>query len=184
MQQPVKKIVQDILKQKSSAVSGLRRLWQRYRQFAHQNWITITTISFSIILCSSILYMFFSPLPELPVPDLRDEQPAKTDTTQARTLASLDTYLEPLKTRNLFKPSVPIPTAKKVGKTTAQQLAERLQFLGTSGSKQNLSALVFIAKRGPGSFRVGDRVAEFVLKEITKDSLILELENERVTLKR
>lgn len=99
-------------------------------------------------------------------------------------LASLDTYLRPLKIRNLFKPSVPIPTRKKIGKTTAQQLAERLQFLGTSGEGQNISALVFIPKKGPGSFQIGDRVAEFILKDIKKDSLVLELENEQITLKR
>ncbi|MHC4691480.1 MAG: hypothetical protein ACYS67_01975 [Planctomycetota bacterium] len=105
-------------------------------------------------------------------------------TMPANSIASLDTYTDLLKTRNLFKPSIPIPSEKKIGKTTAQQLAERLQFLGTSGDEKDLTALVFIPERGPGSFHVGDRVAEFVLKEIKKDSLVLEMENEKITLKR
>ena len=84
----------------------------------------------------------------------------------------------------MFKPSIPIPAQKKVGRTTAQQLADRLQFLGTSGNEQSISALIFIPKQGPGLFKAGDRVAEFVLKNIKKDSLVLELENEQVVLKR
>ncbi|MDH4240660.1 MAG: hypothetical protein OEW48_13960, partial [Phycisphaerae bacterium] len=121
---------------------------------------------------------------ELPVPDFADKQPIASDTNQASAIASLDTYTNLLKTRNLFKPSIPIPSEKKIGKTTAQQLAERLQFLGTCGDEQNLTALVFIPERGPGSFHVGDRVAEFVLKDIKKNSMVLEMENELITLKR
>lgn len=184
MLQPLKKIVQKIPKQKSLAASYVGRLWQRYQQFARQNWITMITNFLSIGPCSLILYMFISPLPELPVPHLGGEHSITADPSQARAQACLDTYLQPLKTRNLFKPSIPIPTQKKIGKTTAQQLAERLQFLGISGDEQNLSALVFIPKRGPGSFQVGDRVAEFVLNDIKKNRLVLELQNEQIILKR
>ncbi len=74
--------------------------------------------------------------------------------------------------------------SKKIGKTTAQQLADRLKFLGTTGSGTTISAMVFIPERGPGMFRPGDRVAEFVLKEIEMDSLVLELGDEQVSLKR
>lgn len=185
MLQHIKNIIfQKKLKQKGSLVSDITELWQRSQRFAHQNWITITTVFLSTGLCSFILYMLLSPLPELPVPNFADKQPITSGTTQARSIASLNTYTDLLKTRNLFKPSIPIPAEKKIGKTTAQQLAERLQFLGTSGDEQNLSALVFIPERGPGLFQIGDRVAEFVLKDIRRDSLVLELENERITLKR
>lgn len=175
-------IFQKIRKRKNSVVSYIKGLWQRHQRFIYRNWMTITTTFLSICLCSFILCMLVSPLPELPVPDFSSENPISI--TQARSISSLDTYLEPLKTRDLFKPSVPIPARNKITKTTAEQLAQRLQFLGTSGDEQNLSALVFIPERGPGLFRVGDRVAEFVLKDIKKDSLVLEMENERIMLKR
>ena len=185
MLQHIKNIIfQKVLKRKSSLVSYILGLWRTYQRFIHQNWIIISTAFLSISLCSFILYMLVSPLPELHVPNFTDEQPITSGTTQARSIASIDTYVRLLKTRDLFKPSIPIPAEKKIGKTTAQQLAERLQFLGTSGHEQNLSALVFIPERGPGSFQVGDRVAEFILKDVRKDSLVLELENERITLKR
>ena len=185
MLQHIKKIFfQKRLKQIRSLVSKITELWQKTLNFTCQNWITIVTSLFSAGLCSFILYMLLSPLPELPVPNFADNQPVAAGTTQANSIASLDTYTDLLKTRNLFKPSIPIPSEKKIGKTTAQQLAERLQFLGTSGDEKDLTALVFIPERGPGSFHVGDRVAEFVLKEIKKDSLVLEMENERITLKR
>lgn len=171
-------------KQKGLLVSNATNLWKRYQRFARKNWITIVFSLLSVGLCSFILYMLLSPLPELPVPDFEDKQLVASDTTQANSIASLDTYTNLLKTRNLFKPSIPIPSKKKIGKTTAQQLAGRLQFLGTSGDEQNLTALVFIPERGPGLFHVGDRVAEFVLKDIKKDSMVLELENEQITLKR
>jgi len=118
------------------------------------------------------------------VPYFVDEGPITSKDIQARFIDPIETYTGLLKTRDLFKPSIPIPSEKRIGKTTAQQLAQRLQFLGTSGDENNLSALVFIPERGPGSFQVGDRVAEFVLIEVKKNSLVLELENEQITLKR
>jgi hypothetical protein len=160
------------------------RLGRRCRHFIHQNWVTVTIILLSIGLCLLILYMLLAPLPELPVPIFGDERSITSSAAQAKSITSLDSYTRLLKTRDLFKPSIPIPAEKKIGKTTAQQLAERLQFLGTSGDEQNLSALVFIPERGPGSFQIGDRVAEFVLKDIRKDRLVLEFENEKIILKR
>lgn len=178
-------IFKKALKQKDTLVSYTTRLWQGLRRFTHQNSITITTAFLSIGLCSLILYTLVSPLPELPVPDFAaDERPVTSSEIRARSIAPLEAYTGLLRTRDLFKPSIPIPAEKKIGKTTAQQLAQRLQFLGTSGDGQNLSALVFVPERGPGSFQIGDRVAEFILKGIRKDSLVLELENERITLKR
>jgi hypothetical protein len=171
-------------KQNHSAAPKIAEYWKRYQYLIHWHWITIITAFSSIGLCLFILYMLVSPLPKLPVPDFASEQPVTTGATQTESVRLLDTYIEPLKTRDLFKPSVPIADQNKIGKTTAEQLAQRLQFLGTSGDEQNLSALVFIPERGPASFHTGDRVAEFVLKSITKDSLVLELENEQITLKR
>jgi hypothetical protein len=118
------------------------------------------------------------------VPNFADKGPITSNDIQARFMAPIETYTGLLKTRDLFKPSIPIPSQKKIGKTTAQQLAQRLQFLGTTGDKNNLSAFVFVPERGPGLFQAGDRVAEFVLIEIRKDSLVLELENEQITLER
>ena len=186
MLQHIKNIIfQKALKQKNALVSYTTRLWQGLRRFTHQNSITITTAFLSIGLCSLILYTLESPLPELPVPNFADERPITPSEIQARSIAPLEAYTGLLRTRDLFKPSIPIPSEKKIGKTTAQQLAQRLQFLGTtSGNEQNLSALVFVPERGPGAFQIGDRVAEFILKDIRKDSLVLELENEQITLKR
>jgi len=177
-------IFKEVLKKKNALVSYTTRLWQGLRRFTHQNSITITTAFLSIGLCSLILYTLVSPLPELPVPNFADERPITSSEIQARFIAPIETYTGLLKTRDLFKPSIPIPSEKEIGKTTAQQLAQRLQFLGTSGDENNLSALVFIPERGPGSFQVGDRVAEFILIDVRKNSLVLELENEQITLKR
>ena len=184
MQQFIKKIVRVSLKRQRSTVFYIKRTWQRWRQYIHQNWITILTSSLSIALCLLTSYLFLSPLPEFTIPDFNDELSSTVSESRARTLPLLNTYLQPLKMRNLFKPSIPIPIQKKIGKTTAQQLAERLQFLGTTGEERNLSALVFIPQRGPALFKENDMVAEFILKEINKEYLVLELENEQIILKR
>jgi len=185
MLQCIKNIIfQKILKPKSSAASDATEAWQKYQRFTHQNWITIITTFLSTGLCLFILYISVSPLRELPVSNFGDGQPVKSGTIRAGTISPMAAYLELLKARDLFKPSVPIPAEKKIGKTTAEQLAQRLLYLGTSGDGQNLLALVFIPERGPGLFKAGDRVAEFVLKEIRKDSLVLELESEQIILRR
>ncbi len=149
-----------------------------------KNWITASTVFLSAVLCSFILYSLISPLPQLPSISYNNPKSITNNTIQAVTSCSAQTYLKLLKTRNLFKPSIPIPARKKIGKTTAQKLAGRLKFLGISGDKQNLSALVFIPERGPGLFHAGDHLAEFVLRTIEKDCLVLELEDETVMLKR
>ncbi len=177
-------IFQKALRKKDALVSYTAGLWQGLRRFTRRNSITITVAVISTGLCSLTLYSLVFPLPELPVPNFVDEGPITSGDIRARLIAPIETYTGPLKTRDLFKPSIPIPSEKRIGKTTAQQLAQRLQFLGTSGDENKLSALVFIPERGPGSFQVGDRVAEFVLIEVKKNSLVLELENEQITLKR
>ena len=177
-------IFKKVLKRKNALVSYTTRRWQGLRRFTRLNSITITIALLSMGLCSLTLYILVFPLPQLPVPYFVDEGPITSKDIQARFIDPIETYTGLLKTRDLFKPSIPIPSEKRIGKTTAQQLAQRLQFLGTSGDENNLSALVFIPERGPGSFQVGDRVAEFVLIEVKKNSLVLELENEQITLKR
>ena len=157
---------------------------KKCRQFTYKNRITIIPGVVSACMLLLILYMFISPPGGLAVPEFTNKLSVTAGLGRGRVLAPLATYLQPLKSRELFKPSIPIPTEKKIGKTTAQQLAQRLRFLGTSGEGQNLSALVFIPEQGPGLFQTGDRVAEFILKNIKKDSLILELENEEIVLKR
>ena len=178
------KNVQRILGQKGLPVSCYCPLLKKCQQFTCKNRITIVSGFISVSMFLLILYMLISPPPGLPIPEFANKLSVTTGPGQGQVLAPLATYLQPLKTRELFKPSIPIPTEKKIGKTTAQQLAERLQFLGTSGDGQNLSALVFVPERGPGLFQTGDRVAEFILKDIKTDSLILELENEEIVLKR
>jgi hypothetical protein len=86
--------------------------------------------------------------------------------------------------RDLFKPSIPVPSEGGIGKSTAQELADRLQFVGIMEEAGGLAALVFIPNRGPGTFHIGDRVAEFVLKNVQPDRLILELGDEEAILKR
>jgi hypothetical protein len=172
------------LKRGRPVLPGKNKPGQRCRRFIHANWVTITASLLSVGLCALLLFMLLSRLPGLPIPDFARAASVASAATEARATAPLNVYLQPLKVRDLFKPSIPIPAGKKIGKTTAEQLAQRLQFLGTSGDAQNLSALIFIPERGPASFQAGDRVAEFVLIEIRNDSLVLELEDEQVVVKR
>jgi hypothetical protein len=109
---------------------------------------------------------------------------AVPDPSVAMAIVPLENYLQLLKTRNLFKPSVPIPEKNKLKKTTAEQLAQRLQFLGILEDNHRLSALISIAETGPAFFNVGDRLGQFVLKNIQKDKLTLQLYDEQVILKR
>jgi hypothetical protein len=104
--------------------------------------------------------------------------------SRAGSKGSLDACLRQVKMRDLFKPSVPVPSDGGLGKTTAQELADRMQFVGVMEDADGLAALVFIPNRGPGTFRVGDRVAEFVLKEVQPDRLTLELGEDQAILKR
>jgi hypothetical protein len=67
-------------KRKGSLVSNITNLWKRSQRFVHQNWITIVSSLLSVGLCSFILYMLLSPLPELPVPDSQFVQTIDTDT--------------------------------------------------------------------------------------------------------
>ena len=86
--------------------------------------------------------------------------------------------------RDLFKPSIPVPADGGIAQTTTQELADRLQFVGIMEEAGGLAALVFIPNRGPGTFYIGDKVAEFVLKDVQPDRLILELGDEKAILKR
>jgi hypothetical protein len=136
-------------------------------------------------LGGAALYLWRAPLPPLAASETAENRAAAALTAgRTGSRASLEACLRQVKVRELFKPSVPVPSENRLGQTTAQELAGRLQFLGTVGSAGDLAALVFIPNRGPGTFRVGERVAEFVLKAVKPDSLVLGLGDEEATLKR
>jgi hypothetical protein len=156
--------------------------WQHCRTVIKQHYLTAVTFAVGAGLSLLLLYMAAAPLPQLPVPNR--ENKFAVGEVRERTALPIEAYLEPLKSRDLFKPSVPVPDSNKLVKTTAEQLAQRLRFLGTTGEADNIAALVFVPERGPGIFRAGDRIAEFVLEKITKDSIVLKMEDEHVTLKR
>ncbi len=157
-------------------------LWQRWHTFIRCNYLNIVTFGTGAGLSLLLLYMAAAPLPQLPVPDREKQFPVGK--VRERAALQIEAYLEPLKSRDLFKPSVPVPDSSKLAKNTTEQLAQRLRFLGTTGEAENLAALVFVPERGPGIFRAGDSIAEFVLEKITKDSIVLKMEDEHVTLKR
>jgi hypothetical protein len=157
-------------------------LWQRWRTAIKHHYLNVVTFAVGAGLSLLMLYMAAAPLPQLPVPG-RENQ-FSVGEVHERAALPIEAYLEPLKSRDLFKPSAPVPDSNKLAKTTAEQLAQRLRFLGTTGEADNIAALVFVPERGPGIFRAGDRIAEFVLEKITKDSIVLKMEDEHVTLKR
>ena len=131
------------------------------------------------------VYLWRAPLPALIIPAVAGETAVSPLTAgRAGSKAALESCLRQVKMRDLFKPSVPVPSEDGIGKSTAQELADRLQFVGVMKEADGLAALVFIPNRGPGTFHVGDRVAEFVLQEIRPDRLTLELGDEKATLKR
>ena len=139
----------------------------------------------TVALCGAALYLWRAPLPALPVPELVDAGVTSVAASnRLGSVASFDACLRQAKTRDLFKPSVPVPSENQISKTTAQELANRLQFLGVMGDGDGIAALVFIPTRGPGTFHKGDRVAEFILKDVTPDRLVLALGDEEATLKR
>jgi hypothetical protein len=139
----------------------------------------------TIALCGLAIYLWRAPLPPLAIPRIADESRA-SQLAGARegSKAALEICLRQVKIRDLFKPAIPVPSEDGLGKSTAQELADRLQFIGIMAEADALAALVFIPNRGPGTFRVGDRVAEFVLKDVQPDRLILGLGDEEAILKR
>jgi hypothetical protein len=138
----------------------------------------------TVALGGMALYLWHAPLPPFPAFEIADGPLAAAAAGRAGSKASLEVCLRQVKVRELFKPSIPVPSESRLGKTTAQELASRLQFLGIVGSADDVAALVFIPNRGPGTFRAGDRVAEFTLKDVKPDRLVLGLGDEEATLKR
>jgi hypothetical protein len=140
---------------------------------------------FMAALCGLAVYLWQAPLPALAIPQLADaSELSEITATRDRSKASLETCLRHVKMRDLFKPSIPVPSDDGIGKTTAQELADRLQFLGIMDDAEGLAALVCTPSRGPGTFHVGDRIAEFVLKDVQPDRLTLSLGDEEAMLKR
>jgi hypothetical protein len=136
-------------------------------------------------LCGLAAYLWRAPLPSLAISQTADEgSAAPLIAGRAGSKASMEVCLRQVKIRDLFKPSIPVPSEGRIGKSTAQELADRLQFVGIVEDAAGAAALVFIPNRGPGTFRVGDRVAEFVLKDVQPDRLVLELGDEEAILKR
>ena len=136
-------------------------------------------------LCGLAVYLWQAPLPSLAIPQVADgSSTSPLIAGRAGSKASLEICLRQVKMRDLFKPSIPVPSEDGIAKSTAQELADRLQFVGIMEEAGRLAALVFIPNRGPGTFHMGDRVAEFVLKDVQPDRLTLELGDEEATLKR
>lgn len=139
----------------------------------------------AMALCGLAVYLWRAPLPSLTIPQVADGgSTSPLIAGRAGSKASLEICLKQVKVRDLFKPSIPVPSEGGIGKSTAQELADRLQFIGIMEGVGGLAALVFIPNRGPGIFHMGDRVAEFVLKDVQSDRLILELGDEEAILKR
>jgi len=147
--------------------------------------LTVVRYMLPVALCGLAVCLWQAPLPSLAIAHMGDESPpAPPAPTRERAKRSLEICLRQSKMRNLFEPSVPIPREEGVGQSTAQELASRLQFLGVMDDGGALGALVMIPNRGPGTFHVGDRVAEFVLKDVQPDRLILGLGDDDAILKR
>jgi hypothetical protein len=135
--------------------------------------------------CGLAVYLWRAPLPPLAVAPTPSQDPGSSlSGGRSGAKASLDACLRQVKMRELFKPSIPIPTDGRIGKSTAQELADRLQFVGIMEEAGALAALVFIPNRGPGTFRPGDRVAEFILTDVQPNRLTLTLGDEEAILKR
>lgn len=161
-------------------VRGVRRLWPTRQQ-------CLVAVSYVLVvaLSGAAVYLWQAPLPPLPGAELSGgEQTLTAALDRTASQAALDVCLRQVKIRDLFKPSVPMPSEDRLGKTTAQELADRLQFVGVVGGAGDLAALIFIPNRGPGIFRIGDRVAEFMLKDVKPDRLVLGLGDEEAILKR
>jgi hypothetical protein len=152
------------------------------------NWrlsLAIGGYVFSMALCGLAIYLWQAPLLSLAIPQVTNaDSTSQSISGRAGSKAALEICLSHVKVRDLFKPSIPVPTEDGIAKSTAQELADRLQFVGIMQEAGKLAALVFIPNRGPGTFHLGDRVAEFVLKDVQQDQLILELGDEEAILKR
>ena len=136
------------------------------------------------VLVAAAVYLWRAPLSQAVLPKAASHSVPAAVVGRDRAEAALELCLRQIKMRDLFKPSVPVPVENRVGKSTAQELANRLQFVGTMEDSEGVAALIFIPNRGPGTFRVGDRVAEFMLVDVTSDQLTLELGDEKAVLKR
>jgi hypothetical protein len=168
-----------------AAPSASRRGWWGRCRPGRRACLVTGGYALAAAFCGLAVYLWRAPLPPLPVaPVANEDLSVALAGGRSGAQASLEACLRQVKMRELFKPSVPIPTDDRLGKSTAQELADRLQFVGIMEEAGTLAALVFIPNRGPGTFRPGDRVAEFVLKDVQPDRLILTLGDEEAILKR
>ncbi|MCP4613235.1 MAG: hypothetical protein GY845_31475 [Planctomycetes bacterium] len=152
------------------------------------NWrlsLAIGGYILAMALCGLVIYLWQAPLPSLAIPQVANAgSTSQLISGRAGSKAALEICLRQVKMRDMFKPSIPVPTEGGIAKSTAQELADRLQYVGIVEEAGKLAALVFIPNRGPGTFHIGDKVAEFVLKDVMLDRLILELGDEEAILKR
>ena len=137
-----------------------------------------------LVLALAACYALFWPLDALPGAASFPTQVSQIAILDARPLPALERYLNIARKRELFKPSVPLAAGNKLGQTTAEQLAKRFKFLGVSGAKPDLSALVAVTNGGVQTVRQGERLEDFVVKEIDSGQLVLQLNEDIVTLKR
>jgi hypothetical protein len=159
----------------------------RLETLQSNRWLSLTIGGYilAVTLCGLVIYLWQAPLPSLAIPQVMNAgSTSQLISGRAGSKAAMEICLKQIKMRDLFKPSIPVRTKGGVAKSTTQELANRLQFVGTMEEAGRLAALVFIPNRGPGTFHVGDRVAEFVLKDVHPDRLILELGDEEAILKR
>ncbi len=138
----------------------------------------------ALVLILATCHQVFWSLGAMPKANNSPRRALKTSSQATRSLPALEHYLKMARKRELFRPSVPLPAEKKLGQTTAEELAKRFKFLGVSGTKPNLSALVAVAKAGVKTVRQGERLEDFVVKEISSGQLTLELNEDIVVLKR
>jgi hypothetical protein len=175
-------------RRKSGTQAGPLVPWMgRIDRLRPNRWLCLVVGGYVLVaaLCGLAVYLWRAPLPPLAIPQLAEEgSTSPLIAGRAGSKVSLEACLRQVKMRDLFKPSIPVPTEGGIGKSTAQELADRLQFVGIMEDTDGLAALVFIPNRGPETFHVGERVAEFVLKDVQPGRLTLGLGEEQAVLKR
>lgn len=91
-------------------------------------------------------------------------------------------FAEALRGRQLFKPAVPVGTAAS-SQMTAEKLAERLTLVGIVRSGDAFEAYITVQNEGTSRYKVGDKVADFTVIDITKSKVTLELAGQLVELR-
>ncbi len=134
-----------------SKAGHLRRLWP-----GGQPCLILGSYLLTVALCGATVYLWRAPLPPLPVPELADGSLVSSLAVgRSGSKASLEACLRQVKMRNLFKPSIPVPSENRIGKSTAQELANRLQFVGIVRDANNLGGPGVHPESRPGNLPRG-----------------------------